>query len=73
QVLYEVTDGKLESIYEEDTFEDLEGSPYEKALRYCVQTGLLNGVSKTHIVPEKSLTRAEMMTILIRLNKSLEL
>lgn len=73
QILYEVTNGKLEGSYEEDTFVDLEGSPYEKALKYCVRAGLLNGVSKTHIAPEKSLTRAEMMTILIRLNESLEI
>lgn len=71
QVLYEVTEGELKESDDKHTFTDLAYSPYEAALKYCVGMGLLNGISESQMAPEKSLTRDEMMTVLIRLNKVL--
>nr|WP_307990702.1 CehA/McbA family metallohydrolase [uncultured Niameybacter sp.] len=68
QVIYEVTKGKLERSVVSMTFTDLQGSPYEEALLYCVETGILKGVSSDRIEPYKALTRAELMTILVRLD-----
>lgn len=71
QIVYEITEGQLQDVYKEGEFEDVASSPYQKALQYCVRVGLLNGVSSKEMAPNKILTRAEMMTVLIRLNKSL--
>lgn len=68
QVIFEVTKGKLERSVVSMTFTDLQGSPYEEALLYCVETGILKGVSSDRIEPYKALTRAELMTILVRLD-----
>lgn len=72
QVLYEITDGKLKVVKEAVEFEDVQQSPYQKAIRYCIETGLLNGVSQKKMLPQKALTRAELMTVLIRLNEVLK-
>ena len=72
QVLYEITEGKLGSVREEMTFEDIADSPYNKAINYCIRVGLFNGTDSKHMNAEKALTRAELMTILIRLNEKLK-
>lgn len=72
QVLYEVTEGKLERINESVNFEDIADSDYQEAMIYCIQTGLLKGVNQTIMAPEKPLTRAELMMVLIRMNTFLQ-
>ena len=71
QVLYEITRGKLKAVKEVPTFTDTQSSPYQEAINYCIAAGLLNGTSNNTMSPQKELTRAEMMTILIRLDKML--
>lgn len=72
QILYELTDGKLKVVKEAVKFEDVQQSPYQKAIKYCIETGLLNGVSQNKMSPQKALTRAELMAVLIRLNELLK-
>ena len=68
QVLYEITDGKLETKKQSINFTDAQTSPYIKGIDYCVTTGLLIGTSETTMSPDKELTRAELMAVLIRLD-----
>lgn len=72
QVIYEVTEGKFECADKKVSFKDIAQSPYEEALVYCVQTGILNGITDELMMPEKSLTRAELMVILMRMNDILQ-
>lgn len=72
QVLYEVTNGELKKTQEVKGFIDLDGSSYKEAINYCVQTGLLKGVSETKMNPEKAVTRAELTVIIERLNTLLQ-
>lgn len=71
QVLYEVTEGKLDATYAAENFEDVKDSAYEEAIAYCVQAGLLKGTGYQRMQPQKAVTRAELMQILIRLDASL--
>lgn len=68
QALYEITEGKLPRIKELTSFEDMSKSKYKEALEYCIEIGLLEGTSNKTMKPKKSITRAEMITILSRLN-----
>lgn len=72
QVLYEITQGKLEAVREETDFKDITVSSYKEAINYCIRAGLLSGTDSQHMSPKKALTRAELMTILIRLNEKLK-
>ena len=72
QVIYEIIGDKIEPITAEVTFNDIENSEYKEAIHYCVRAGLLSGVDSKHIAPEKVLTRAELISVLIRLNDLLE-
>ncbi|MGL4344878.1 MAG: leucine-rich repeat protein, partial [Cellulosilyticaceae bacterium] len=67
QVIYEVTNGKLEMIKEEIIFEDIADSPYKEAVDYCTRVGILNGIDPNRMAPQKVLTRAELMSVLTRL------
>ena len=71
QVLYEVTKGELKQIKEVKGFTDIAQSPYKEAINYCIGSGLLNGVSATKMSPEKTITRAELATVMMKLNKLL--
>ncbi len=68
QVLYEMTDGQLEQSKDIPVYTDLESTPYSEAIQYCVSTGLLQGTSQTTMHPKKGLTRAEMATVLQRVD-----
>ncbi|PHV69173.1 hypothetical protein CS063_17335, partial [Sporanaerobium hydrogeniformans] len=68
QVLYEVTKGKLERVKPSIAFQDVKTSPYKEAIDYCTSVGLLSGTSATTMEPQRELTRAEMMTLIIKLN-----
>ncbi|MHC1750205.1 MAG: endo-alpha-N-acetylgalactosaminidase family protein [Cellulosilyticaceae bacterium] len=72
QVIYEVTEGKLPTTLEKQNFKDIKDANHKQAIDYCVMTGILKGTGKTTMSPEKSVTRAEMMAILERLNKLLK-
>lgn len=71
QILYEVTNGDLKKTKSLVWFTDTTYSPYSKAINYCVTRGLLEGTSSHIMSPQKAVTRAEMMTILQRLDKAL--
>ena len=71
QVLYELTNGKLEVVRTPIAFQDVENSPYKEAIDYCTSVDLLFGTSKTTMEPHRALTRAEMMTVIIKLNELL--
>lgn len=71
QVLYEVTNGELKQTERLVIFTDTRYSPYEKAIDYCITRGLLRGTSSNTMSPLKPVTRAEMMTILQRLDNAL--
>lgn len=72
EILYEVTDGKLERQREAKDFADNGETAYKEALAYCYETGLLEGVTSEQMAPQKILTRAEMMVILTRLSQLLK-
>lgn len=61
-----------DTIKEVPAFKDTQNSAYQEAMNYCVATGLLNGTDNNTMAPQKALTRAELMTILIRLDKMLK-
>ena len=71
QVLYEVTDGHLKKIKPLVAFTDTYYSAYQDGINYCIRTGLLEGTTSYTMEPTKPVTRAEMMTILQRLDKAL--
>lgn len=71
QVLYEVTNGELKQTDRLVTFTDTRYSPYQKAIDYCITRGLLRGTSSNTMSPLKPVTRAEIMTILQRLDNAL--
>ena len=72
EVLYEITEGKIKQIKNIALFEDTLTSPYKEAIDYCISVGLFNGTSNTTMSPQKALTRAEMMTVVMRLNDLLQ-
>lgn len=72
RVLYEVTEGKLKLAYEKVVFVDHKDITDQEAINYCVQTGLLKGTTSNQIESQKPLSRAELMTVLIRLEKLLK-
>lgn len=71
QVLYEVTDGQLKKTKPLVAFTDTYYSDYQDGINYCIRTGLLEGTTSYTMEPTKPVTRAEMMTILQRLDKAL--
>ncbi|MDF2613931.1 MAG: hypothetical protein K0S71_1717 [Clostridia bacterium] len=73
QVLYDITEGKLPTVRENMRFKDIKDTKYKEAIDYCVATGLLNGANKDEMLPEKALTRAELMIVLIRLDKLIDM
>lgn len=72
QILYEVTNGELKQTVQKNEFTDIGKYKHQNAINYCISTGILKGVSETTIEPEKPLTRAELMTVLIRLDEMLK-
>lgn len=72
QILFEVTNGELKKTKPITVFSDTTYSEYEDAIYYCVRTGLLEGTSMGKMEPYKPVTRAEMMTILQRLDQALK-
>lgn len=71
QVLYEVTEGTLKKVKPLISFTDIYYSDYKEGINYCIRTGLLEGTTAYTMEPEKPVTRAEMMTILQRLEDAL--
>ncbi len=72
EVIYEITEGRLERTRNFEGFEDTKETMYEEALKYCYETGVLEGVAEGTMAPQKELTRAEMMVVLMRLNTLLK-
>ncbi|WP_338555832.1 pectinesterase family protein [Paenibacillus sp. KS-LC4] len=71
QVLYEATGGRLDPVRDAQTFADIASSPYREGIEYSVRAGLLNGVSASTMEPDRALTRAEMIAIIVRLSERL--
>ncbi|PHV69619.1 hypothetical protein CS063_14750 [Sporanaerobium hydrogeniformans] len=71
QVLFEITNGKLEKVKPSMTFKDNESILYKEAVDYCQQTGLIAGLPDGTMEPKRGLTRAELMSVLERLDNLL--
>ncbi|WP_019228677.1 Ig-like domain-containing protein [Sedimentibacter sp. B4] len=72
QILFELTKDYLEPIKgQEFGMKDIDESQYKEAIEFCLSTGLLYGTGDDTMSPKKVLTRAEMMTILTRLDAKL--
>lgn len=71
QVIYETTGGSLDPIRDAQTFADIASSPYREGIEYSVRVGLLYGVSASTMEPDRALTRAEMIAIIVRLSERL--
>ncbi len=54
---------------EPETVDDVTGHWAEKAIRRCIERGLLRGYPDGSFQPDKPVTRAELATVLDRLNK----
>ncbi|WP_083258487.1 S-layer homology domain-containing protein [Cellulosilyticum sp. I15G10I2] len=63
---------RVPCFIDEIAFIDIENSTYKEAIKYCTRVGLISGMDSTHMAPSKALTRAELMSILIRLNDNLK-
>ena len=72
QILFEITDGRLKETKIGKEFSDILESPYKNSIDYCVRTGLLVGTSEKTMSPKKSLTRAELIVVLNRLDDLLK-
>ena len=59
--------GSPESDYEIPFTDVKENSYYEPAVRWAVETGVIKGVSEDSFAPDKGCTRAEVVTILLRM------
>ncbi|OON96380.1 MAG: hypothetical protein ATN36_05650 [Epulopiscium sp. Nele67-Bin005] len=71
QIVYEITKANLLQSSENPAFSDIENTAYYTAIQYCIRVGLLNGTDEGLILPEKVLTQAELIAILVRLNEEL--
>ncbi len=71
QIIYESTQNRIWLDEEVGPYVDIENSMYGNALKYCVKAGILKGVDETHMAPDKEVTRAELMTVLIRLRNNI--
>ena len=66
--------GYVYMVYTSDTpFTDVKSSTwYVEAVKYAYEAGIMGGVSKNEFVPNKNMTRAELVTVLWRLEGSPE-
>ncbi len=71
QIIYEVTEGKLEATYNDCDITDIVDNTYELALKYAVKSGLMEPAGKC-IMPSKNLSRAETIKILMKLDKAIK-
>ncbi len=67
QIIYESLEDKIWMDEELKEYIDIQDSEYKAALEFCIKGGILTGIDDVHMAPEKEVTRAELMTILIRL------
>lgn len=70
QMIYEITEGKLEVSNEEVYIADIDDNTYEPALNYAVKAGVME-LTNDSITPTANLTKAETIKILMRLNKAI--
>lgn len=70
QIIYEITEGKLEVSNEEIYIADIGDNTYEPALNYAVKSGIME-LTNDSITPNANLTKAETMKILMKLNKAI--
>lgn len=61
----------LNAMAKKDTFKDLSGYDWAKGyINALADAGIIKGVSSTAYVPGKNISYAELVTILVRMNKS---
>lgn len=72
QILFEITNGNLDLSRDKIAFVDTKNHSYSSAIDYCVQVGLLVGTASDTMSPDKALTRAELMSIVVRLDDMLQ-
>ncbi len=71
EIIMALTEGKLDRKVNKYYFKDLKDGKHENALKYCIEAGIYSGCGNNKILGEKSLTRAEMLVIMNRLNEIL--
>ena len=71
QIIYEVTDGRLQVGADDVNLEDTTDNIYASTLKYCVQAGLIE-TQNNNVSPAQNVTKAEMIKILMSLNKALK-
>ena len=71
QVLYEILNGSPVDAGVSARFTDVSGTKYEEAINYCLEKGLLVGMTETTMEPERAVTRAELIGVLMRLHELL--
>jgi hypothetical protein len=67
EIILSTTKGKLQKTGKSYNINDLNGSKHEDALRYCLETGIFVGYGDGSIKGDRELTRAEMLTVILRL------
>lgn len=72
QVIFELTNGQLEKTAIMGTFKDWSLCTNKEAVQYCVEIGVMTGYPDQTIAPDKSLTRAELMSVLLRIDSLLK-
>lgn len=73
QIIYEISDNKFTVDYTTASFNSFEDFSfvdykYQKAMEYCVSTGMIVGRDNNNLAPKANLTRAELITVIQRLN-----
>lgn len=71
QMIYEITEGKLITNPDDIQILDIEDASYEPALVYAVKTELM-ALNGQNISPNKTVTKGEMVQILMKLSKALK-
>lgn len=72
QMIYEITEGKLEVNNDDVYISDISDHTYEPALTYAVKAGIME-LENECISPNLALTKGETVQILMKLNKAIKL
>ena len=72
QIIFELVGDVLPEVREGMRFSDVEDSPYAAAIDFCVKAGLLSGMGDGTMGVDAPITRAQLMSVLIRMNDCLE-
>lgn len=71
QIIYEITEGKLEVNHDDIYISDISDNTYEPALTYAVKAGIIS-LENESISPNEVLTKGETVQMLMKLNKAIK-